>query len=68
MLSHNQQTDTVDFLIDIEGVNVGHTADVVDNGHEAGLKIRIVDVEGDSICPLASVYREGWKSEKGHGQ
>ncbi len=27
--SHNRQTDTIDFLIDIEGVDVGHTADVV---------------------------------------
>ena len=34
------QRDAAYFLIDIEGVDIGHAADIVDDGHEAGLQVR----------------------------
>ena len=66
---HNRQTDTIDFLIDIEGIDVGHTADVVDNGHETGLKVRIVDVvlTADTVDELTGVETVGIEDSLGHG-
>ncbi len=36
---YNRQGDAVDLLVDIEGVDIGHAADVVDDGHDAGLEV-----------------------------
>ena len=33
MESHDGQGDAADFLIDVEGIDIGHAADVVDDGH-----------------------------------
>ena len=41
---HNRQTNTVDLLIDVEGVDVGHTADIIDDCHEACLDVGVVNV------------------------
>src|SRR3712207_5067429 len=39
-----RQTYTVYLLIDVEGKHVGHTAYIVDNGHDARLQVVAVDV------------------------
>ena len=37
--SDNRQGDAVNLLVDVEGIDVGHARDVVDDGHEAGLEV-----------------------------
>ena len=41
---YDRQADTVYLLIDVEGVNVGHSADIVDDSHDSLLYILVVDV------------------------
>ena len=52
---NNRKRDTVDFLIDIEGIDIGHAADVVDDSHEAGFEVGAVDgiLAGDSLNELS---------------
>ena len=38
---YNRQTDTVDLLIDVERIDVGHAADVINNRHDALLQILV---------------------------
>ena len=38
---NNRQTDTVDLLIDVERIDVGHAADVINNRHDALLQILV---------------------------
>ena len=35
---HHRQGDADDLLVFIKGVDIGHAADIVDNGHDAGLE------------------------------
>lgn len=44
LVSDNRQTNSVDFLIDVERIHVGHAADIVDNSHDARFKIGRADV------------------------
>ena len=44
MLLYDRQGDTVDFLIDVEGIDVGHAADVVDDRHETCFEVGRIDV------------------------
>lgn len=37
--SNQRQTYSVDFLIDVERINVGHSADIVDNSHDARFEV-----------------------------
>ena len=39
-----RQGDAVDFLIDIEGIDVGHSGNIVDDGHQAGFQIGSANV------------------------
>ena len=38
------QGDAVNLLIDIEGINIGHTRDIVYDSHEARFKVIGIDV------------------------
>ena len=38
------QGDATNLLIDIEGIDIGHTTDIVNDSHQAGLEVRRVDV------------------------
>ena len=40
----NREGDAVDFLVNVEGIDVGHAADVVDDGHETCFQVRGIDV------------------------
>ena len=44
LLLYDRQGDAVDFLIDVEGIDVGHATDVVDDRHETRLEVGRVDV------------------------
>ena len=39
---YNRQTDTVDLLIDVERIDVGHAADVINYRHDALLQILVL--------------------------
>ena len=41
---YDRQADTVYLLIDVESVNIGHSADIVDDSHDSLLYILVVDV------------------------
>ena len=43
-LSHYREGCAVDFLVDVEGVDIGHATDIVDDGHDARLELRGVDL------------------------
>ena len=36
---YNRQTYSVDFLINVERIHVGHAADIVDNSHDARFEV-----------------------------
>ena len=38
-ISDNREGDAADLLVFVEGIDVGHATDVVDDGHEAGLEV-----------------------------
>ena len=38
------QTYAVDFLIDVQRIDVGHAADIVNYGHHSVLKVLVLDV------------------------
>ena len=44
MYLHDGQGDAIDFLIDIEGKDVGHAAEVVDHCHDSCLYVLRADV------------------------
>lgn len=39
---YNRQTDSVDLLIDVERIDVGHAADVINYRHDALLQILVL--------------------------
>lgn len=39
---YNRQTDSVDFLIDVERIDVGHAADIINYRHDALLQILVL--------------------------
>ncbi len=39
---NNRQTDSVDLLIDVERIDVGHAADVINYRHDALLQILVL--------------------------
>ena len=41
---YDRQGNAADFLIDVEGIDIGHTADIIDDGHQACFDIRGIDV------------------------
>ena len=41
---YDRQGNAADFLIDVEGIDIGHTTDIIDDGHEACFDIRGVDI------------------------
>ena len=41
---NNGKRDAVDLLVDVERIDVGHAADVVEHGHDAGFQLVAVDV------------------------
>ena len=42
--SDDGEGDAANLLVDIEGIDIGHATDIVDDGHEAGLEVWTVDV------------------------
>ena len=41
---YDWQGNAADFLIDVEGIDIGHATDIIDDGHQACFDIRGVDV------------------------
>ena len=41
---YNRQTDSVDLLIDVERIDVGHAADVIQYSHDSLFQILVLDV------------------------
>ena len=41
---YNMKADTIDLLIDVKGIDVGHATDVIYHRHDALLQVRVVDV------------------------
>ena len=39
-----RKRDAVDLLVDIEGVDISHATNVVDDGHEARFEVRCIDI------------------------
>ena len=69
--SHNGQGDAADFLIDVEGVDVGHAADIVDDGHETCFQIGGIDVvltadTADELFRVEAVRMMGSLNEMRH--
>ena len=68
---YNRQGDTVDLLVDIQGVDIGHAADEVDDGHEARLQIRGIDVvlaadAADKVLGIEALWMDGGLDELLH--
>ena len=39
-----RQADAIDLLVDVEGIDVGHSTDIVEDSHDALLQVGVVDV------------------------
>ena len=63
-MSYQRQADAVDFLVDIECIDVCHSADVVDDCHDARLQVIAVNVvlaaePADELFGLKALRAQG---------
>ena len=69
--SHYRKRDAVDFLVDIEGVDISHATDVVDDGHEArfevwGINIVLARHTTDQMLGVETLWMDGGSDELLH--
>ena len=68
ILLYYRQGDAVDLLVDVEGVDIGHAADIVDDGHEARFEVGGVDVvlarhTADEVLGVEALGMDGGPDE-----
>ena len=69
--SHDRQRDSIDFLIHIEGIYIGHTADIINDRHDARFQVGTIDVvlaaeSSDQLLRMKSLRRDGRPDECVH--
>ena len=69
--SDDGEGDAADLLVDIEGIDIGHATDIVDDGHETRLKVGGIDVvlaadTADELLGVETFRMTGGLDEMAH--